>query len=115
MLFNTQASLDATERDRNELHYSLVSYGVPGFHGLDLATPERRHALARTLQEIVRRHEPRLHAARVEIGDDRQQSERMLHLRVRGELVFEDADEPVAFDTVLDPAIRQFHVDTTRG
>lgn len=117
-LFNTQAPLEAIDAPQPEIERSLMGYGVPGFHGLDLATAERRRSLARTLGRIVAANEPRLHRVRVEVSEGasgRASAEaRMLRLRVRGELVFDEVDEPVAFDTVLDPAVRQFHVEAER-
>ena len=101
-LFNTPSTLHATNP-------GVLGYGIVGFHGLDLATTERRRALAKALREAIARHEPRLHDVRVEIAGDHAEA-RSLRLRVTATVHFEDHDEPVAFDTVLDPALRQFHV-----
>lgn len=120
-LFNTQAPLEAIDAPQPEIERSLMGYGVPGFHGLDLATAERRRSLARSLGRIVAANEPRLHRVRVEVSEGTREGAgagaeaRMLRLRVRGELVFDEVDEPVAFDTVLDPAVRQFQVRDDRN
>lgn len=108
-LFNTTASVEPATRGREEIETSLLRYGVSGFHGLDLATVERRRVLAMRLRDAVARHEPRLRDVRVEIGRDHAEA-RSLRLRIVATMPFEDADEPVAFDTVLDPALRQFRV-----
>jgi predicted component of type VI protein secretion system len=49
---------------------------------------------------------------RVELGNDRFDNIRMLHLRIRAQYHFDDGDETLVFDTVLDPAIRQFKIET---
>lgn len=112
-LFNTPASLVEADETRPEIERSLLRYGVTGFHGLDLATVERRQALASALRRTIVEHEPRLHDVRVDVGERNEQM-RALRLRVTGSLRFENEDEPVAFDTVLDPAMRQFRVERLR-
>ena len=109
-LFNTPASIEPAMRGREEIETSLLRYGVVGFQGLDLATVERRHALARQLRDVIVLHEPRLRDVRVEVGGDHAEA-RSLRLRVVATASFDEVDEPIAFDTVLDPAVRQFRVE----
>ncbi len=112
VLLNTQQPLAAEKSDLPEIEQSLLKYGTPGFHGLMLATKEQQYGLAKSVQELIGVFEPRLKKVRVELGNDRFDNIRMLHLRIRAQYRFDDGDETLVFDTVLDPAIRQFKIET---
>lgn len=109
ILLNTQHRADLPD-SLPELDTSLLRYGTPGFHGLMLATPEQQGMLAREIRRLVAAFEPRLTAVTVEL-DRKREAERALHLRIRARLRHGGADEPIVFDTRLDPAIRQFVIE----
>jgi type VI secretion system protein ImpF len=111
ILLNTQQPLADGATVLPEIEHSLLRYGTPGFHGLMLATKEQQFRLAKSVQDLIRLHETRLKNVRVELGNDRPDNIRMLHLRIRADCHFDEGDETLVFDTVLDPAIRQFKIE----
>jgi type VI secretion system protein ImpF len=110
-LLNTQQPIGSGGSALPEIDDSLLTFGTPGFHGLMLATKEQQYGLASSIQELIGVFEPRLKNVRVELGNDRFDNVRMLHLRIRARYHFDDGDETLVFDTVLDPAIRQFKIE----
>lgn len=110
ILLNTQQPPERLAKGKEELATSLLQYGAPGFHGLMLATKQQQVDLAKSLQTLIETFETRLKNVRVTLGEDKTRSMRTLHLKVRAEMRFDDTDEPVVFDTVIDPATRQFRI-----
>ncbi len=110
ILMNTQQPPQRLAAGREEIGRSLLQYGAPGFHGLMLATRAQHLALAKSLQDLIEVHETRLKNVRVALSDDKNKGMRALHLRVKADLKFDDTEETVVFDTLLDPATRQFRI-----
>jgi type VI secretion system protein ImpF len=111
VLLNTQQFLAGEQKELPELESSLLKYGTPGFHGLMLATRQQRLRLARAIQELIGIFEPRLFKVSVGLGDEKAETNRLLHLRLRASFKFDDIEETLVFDTTLDPAIRQFKIE----
>lgn len=88
-----------------ELAVSPLGYGVPDPTAGSFTTVEAREALARDVEVVLRRFEPRLTAISVSI-EDRQKDplDRTLRLRVDAILRTDPAPEQIAFETVLRPA-----------
>jgi type VI secretion system protein ImpF len=112
VLLNTQQPINKNMETLPEIETSLLKYGTAGFHGLMLATKEQRFKLARSIQDLIGVFEPRLTKVRVELGDSKSDNIRLLNLRIRAEFRFADDRESVVFDTLLDPAIRQFKIES---
>ena len=88
--------------------------GVAGlhFHARSAATPrQQRMRLARSIQDLISIFEPRLYKVSVGLGDEKAETSRLLHLRLRANFKFDDNEEILVFDTTLDPAIRQFKIE----
>lgn len=111
VLLNTQQPLGAEMKTLPEIATSLLKFGTPGFHGLMLATRQQRLRLAAAIQELIGIFEPRLYKVSVGLGDEKAETNRLLHLRLRASFKFDDAEETLVFDTTLDPAIRQFKIE----
>lgn len=111
VLLNTQQPLGEDIGALPELQTSLLKFGTPGFHGLMLATRQQRLRLAYALQELINIFEPRLFKVSVGLGDEKAETDRLLHLRLRANFKFDDNEESLVFDTTLDPAIRQFKIE----
>lgn len=116
-LLNTQQPPQRLADGLPEIPTSLVQFGSTGFHGLMLATREQHVSLAKSLQNLIATFEPRLRNVKVSLADDRSRKARTLALKISAETRFADVDEPLAFDTQLDPATRQFRIsgDAQRG
>lgn len=113
VLLNTQQPPQRLAERLPEIETSLVQFGSTGFHGLMLATREQHLALAKALQSLIGIFEPRLKNVKVILADDRARKTRSLNLRIKAETRFSDLDEPVVFDTRLDPSTRQFRIGET--
>jgi type VI secretion system protein ImpF len=111
VLLNTQQPLGEDMTALPELQTSLLKFGTPGFHGLMLATRQQRLRLALAIQELIGVFEPRLFKLNVGLGDEKAETNRLLHLRLRASFKFDDNEETLVFDTTLDPAIRQFKIE----
>jgi type VI secretion system protein ImpF len=111
VLLNTQQPLGGDMAALPELQTSLLKFGTPGFHGLMLATRQQRLRLALAIQELIGVFEPRLFKVSVGLGDEKAETNRLLHLRLRASFKFDDNEEVLVFDTTLDPAIRQFKIE----
>ena len=113
-LLNTQQPLGAAAPDLPEIATSLVRFGTPGFHGMGLSTELQQARLARSIEDIIGAFEPRLHGARVEIGEKKAEESRNLHLKISGKILFEGAGQSLVFDSFVDASTRQFSIRPTR-
>ena len=105
-----EALLNARRRWRSwpegyaELAVSPVGYGIPDFTAGAFNDPARRDALRATVEEAIRRFEPRLAHIRVRLLDNPDTLEATLRLRIDALLRVDPAPEPIAFDTLIDAA-----------
>ncbi|EFH12459.1 type VI secretion system baseplate subunit TssE [Pseudoroseomonas cervicalis] len=108
---DVEALLNARRRRRplpsglTELAASPLGYGVPDPTAGSFTTEEAREALAREVEAVLRRFEPRLAALTVSLAEPQREAlDRSLKLRVEAILRTDPAPEQVAFETVLRPA-----------
>jgi type VI secretion system protein ImpF len=92
------------------LQSALPSFGVPDFVGMSLATQKERLALVRSLEETIRRFEPRFESVELSLVKERVQSDRVLRIHIQAVTRLEQACVPIVFETALDPATRTFSV-----
>jgi type VI secretion system protein ImpF len=103
-----EALLNARRRWRswpahlNELAQSAVGYGLADFTAGALNDPRERERLRTDIEAAIRRFEPRLQALQVLAVDETDTLESRLRLRIEALLHAEPADEPVAFETMVD-------------
>jgi type VI secretion system protein ImpF len=103
-----EALLNARRRWRSwpahldQLAVSVIGYGLPDFTAGALHDPKQRERLRAEIESTIRRFEPRLSGLRVVAIDPGDMLESRLRLRIEALLHAEPADEPVAFETVLD-------------
>lgn len=103
-LLNTRRSWLALPEDLKELEVSLVNYGIPDLTGADLGAAADRDEFRRTLEQVIRRYEPRFKTVRVEMVENAEPTDRVLRFRIDALLHAEPAPEPVVFDSSLQPA-----------
>jgi type VI secretion system protein ImpF len=101
-LLNTRSRPFADE-GLEELGTSLVGYGLPDLTAADLGRAEARAALARLIEEVIRRYEPRLRAVRVRLSDEDEPIDRTLRFRIEALLLVEPTTEPIRFDSAVIP------------
>lgn len=103
-LLNTRRRVAGVPAELAGLERSLVAYGLPDITGLDLASAGRRDEFRATIEEVIRKFEPRFTSVRVHLLDNVDQTDRALRFRIDALLRAEPAPEPVVFDTSLEPA-----------
>jgi type VI secretion system protein ImpF len=95
-----------------ELADSSFEYGIPDFSGANLSSIERRRRYLRGIEEIIKRHEPRLTSVRVLPADERPSQVRTLHFRIEAVLRAEPAPESVLYDSHVDILTRSFRIQS---
>jgi type VI secretion system protein ImpF len=109
LLLNSKRREQEVPEEFTESQSSLLVYGLPDFSAYSLKNPTDQSRLRRTIEGVIRRFEPRLEKVIVtlETPDD---TDAALRFRVDAMLRIEPAPEPVSFETLLQPASRQFIV-----
>ncbi|MCX7373576.1 MAG: type VI secretion system baseplate subunit TssE [Alphaproteobacteria bacterium] len=85
-----------------ELASSILAYGIPDATSGSYALPEKREELAREVERVIRRFEPRLTQVRVTMREVENELDRTLRLRIDALLRAEPISEPVVFETVIE-------------
>lgn len=109
-LLNTRARPLVIPAGLKELKQSLVNHGMPDFSGMPIGSAREREALARTLQGVIRQHEPRFKRVEVRLLENAEPLDRTLRFRIEALLHAEPAPEPVVFDSLLKPTTGDFEV-----
>jgi type VI secretion system protein ImpF len=97
-----------------ELNKSLADYGLPDFTSVNLFTETDRARFCGEIEEIIRRHEPRLANVRVVPVAEEEALDRSFSFRILAELDVDPAPEPVLFDSHLKQATNTFEVGGDR-
>ena len=109
-LLNTRARPLVVPAGLKELKQSLVNHGMPDFSWMPIGSAREREALARTLQGVIRQHEPRFKRVEVRLLENAEPLDRTLRFRIEALLHAEPAPEPVVFDSLLKPTTGDFEV-----
>jgi type VI secretion system protein ImpF len=114
-----EALLNARRRWRSwpgsltELAVSPIGFGIPDFSAGAFNDPRQQEELRLEIEDTIRRFEPRFLRVSVTLLKH-DVLEPRLRLRIDAVMHAEPAPDPVAFDTVLDPAAHEVtvaHVD----
>lgn len=89
---------------------SVVDYGVPDFVGRTLSSDRRRKQFLRTIEECLRRHEPRFKSVHLEMLGAVDEAERSFHFRIDAVVYADPAPESLMFDSRVEPVSRTFRV-----
>ena len=109
-LLNTRTRRLSWPPELKELKQSLVQYGIPDFAGADLGSARGREEFCRVVQAVIRQHEPRFKAVKVQLLDNVEPLDRTLRFRIDALLHADPAPEPVVFSSSLKPATGAFEV-----
>lgn len=109
-LFNTRTPCRSWPRHLRQLNRSILSYGLPDLQTRTIISEASREALRGEVQAIIRRFEPRLKRAVVELVGSADPLDRSLRFRIHGDLVLEEGREPIIYDTQVDSASRAFRI-----
>lgn len=109
-LLNSRRCLWSWPRAAAELDCSVLSFGLPDLHSQPMATEDQRDSYRLTIEDAIRRFEPRLRSVQVALLQNVEDIDRTLRFRIQAVLRADVDGEPVVYDTRLDPALRSFTV-----
>lgn len=113
-LLNSRCRCRSWPEELTELSRSMVSYGVPDLSGADIFNSERRRIFLRTVEEVIRKFEPRFTRVKVVEVANADLLDRTLRFRIDALLRAYPAPEPIVFDSSLEPGTRNFEVQEPR-
>jgi len=114
-LLNTRQSATELYSDDTELSQSVLSYGLPDLTTLNPTVIDQRRLLQQTVEQTIRRFEPRLMEIRVTTASVDPSTGRGLRLNVEALLRVAPAPLPVSFDTVVQPGSSEWRVVDAGG
>ncbi|MGA7802251.1 MAG: type VI secretion system baseplate subunit TssE [Gammaproteobacteria bacterium] len=109
-LLNTRRRCLTLGPEPGELEQSLVNYGIPDFSGGNFASAASREEFRRTMENVIRRFEPRFKTVRVQLLENTDTHDQTLRFRIDALVYADPAPEPVAFDSLLEPVTYSFEV-----
>ena len=109
-LLNTRWRCTAWPPELDQLDVSLVNYGIPDFTGSNMSQAAEREQLRSTMEQIIRKFEPRFKSVRIKMLENTDAFDRTLRFRIDAMLHAEPAPEPVVFDSQLEPSSATFEV-----
>jgi type VI secretion system protein ImpF len=109
-LLNTRRRAVSVPAGFTELDRSLLTYGLPDFSGAGPGGGKERDAFCRTIEAVIRQHEPRFLSVAVDLVTGADPTDRTLRFRIDAVLRADPVPEPVVFDSTLEPATGTFAV-----
>jgi type VI secretion system protein ImpF len=111
-LLNTRQRPDALPEGLADLAASSYEYGIPDFSGANLGSRERRRRYLKSIEDLLKQHEPRFASVKVVPADDRKTTaERTMHFKIDAVLRTEPLPEAVLYDSQLDIPSRLFKIE----
>jgi type VI secretion system protein ImpF len=99
-LLNSRQVVADLPDDLRQLDRSLVTYGLPDFTAASFSHVGDQDLLRRSVEEAIRRFEPRFSRVRVTLEAGRE-NDRSVRFRIDALLNIEPEPEPITFDSVL--------------
>jgi type VI secretion system protein ImpF len=109
-LLNSRHSFLGWTPALKELNQSLLSYGLADVTGTGLGSAKEREDFCRTLENVLRRYEPRFKSVTVKLLANAAPLDRTLRFRIDALLRVDPAPEPIVFDSMLEPSTATFVV-----
>ena len=88
---------------------SVLNFGLPDIHSFDGSAGKEQNALAVSLEKCIRTFEPRINQPHVYLTRA-DALNRSLKFHIEGQIVYENMEEEIKFDTVLDPISGEYEV-----
>jgi type VI secretion system protein ImpF len=88
---------------------SVLNYGLPDIHSFDNSAGKEQNALTLALEKCIRTFEPRINRPRVFLTRTDLLS-RSLKFHIEGQVLFENMEEEIKFDTVLELISGEYEV-----
>lgn len=106
-LLNTYCAMPSNLDELPEAQNSVLSYGLSDFSSVSWTDDAQLKAIAREIEEAIRRFEPRLRPASVRVTpvspDKDKLPKELPHFRIEAVLHVDPVTESVAFDADVDP------------
>ena len=109
-LLNTRHRCRSWPDGLAEIETSIINYGVPDLLSNNLATSAQRDAFVRTVEGIIRVHEPRLKSVAARLLENSDALDRTLRFRIEAVMSLEPYGEEIVLDSVVDPASRSIAI-----
>ncbi|MGD0909810.1 MAG: type VI secretion system baseplate subunit TssE [Candidatus Acidiferrales bacterium] len=108
-LLNTRQPVMPELDSYSAVSASALNYGFPDIRSFDGSAGKERNALTSALEKCIRVFEPRIHEPQVYlVRSDHLNRSLMFH--IEGQVSYEDMDEEVKFDTVLELISGEYEV-----
>ena len=88
---------------------SVLNYGLPDIHSFDGSAGKEQNVLTVALEKCIRTFEPRINQPRVFLTRTDLLS-RSLKFHIEGQIKYENMDEEITFDTVLEMISGEYEV-----
>jgi type VI secretion system protein ImpF len=88
---------------------SILNYGLPDLHSFDGSAGKEHNALTVALEKCIRTYEPRIGQPRVFLTRTDLLS-RSLRFHIEGQIIYENMEEEIKFDTVLEMISGEYEV-----
>ena len=88
---------------------SVLNFGLPDLHSFDGSAGREHNALTVALEKCIRIYEPRISQPHVYLTRTDLLS-RSLRFHIEGQIVYENMDEEIKFDTVLEMISGEYEV-----
>jgi len=92
---------------------SVAGYGMIDFAGRSLANLDDRKRICASIEAAIANHEPRLHDVKVGL-EFHKNTINALYFSIHAVLIVRPAQEPVAFDAMLQPTSMQYSISRPR-
>ncbi|MEZ5978990.1 MAG: type VI secretion system baseplate subunit TssE [Planctomycetota bacterium] len=109
-LLNTRLRPRTVAPELEVVAASSYEYGVPDVSAANLSTKASRKKYLKALEEIIRRHEPRVSSVKVVPVEDGRVADRALRFRIDAVLRTEPLPESVLYDSDVDIFTRQVSI-----
>lgn len=108
-LLNTRQTHVGLPEAYEQIHRSIIAYGLPDLVSMEAITVRQREIIADKIRQIIEMFEPRLKDVRVQYVPSDNRSERSIKFKVDARLAVDPSPE-VMFDTVLELSSGQYEV-----
>lgn len=109
-LLNSHRFCRSPPDNTEQLDRSLLQYGAPDFFAVNAGSAAAREEFRRSLEESIRRFEPRFKHVSVKLVDDGVSTDRTMRFHIDALMFADPAPDAVSFDSLLDPSSHSFSV-----
>jgi type VI secretion system protein ImpF len=114
-LLNTRRTPDPAGPEYAEVSRSLFNYGLPDLNSLNWESVRDRSRLAKVIEEVLHRFEPRLLSVRVVPLEAASGAAHVMRFQIEGMLDMDPSPEHISFDTTLQLSSGEYQVKGDAG